>query len=85
MTGDEIFEQLKRISNRWGGNDQPSIYLITSILEQLPVEWLAGHNDTIQIKVSRDLTNIEDYMMGMLNADTIQKLRGDRLYDLWWD
>lgn len=84
MTGYKIFERLS-FSDRWGGNDQPSIFWITAILEQLPVEIVIADNDCLQIEFSRDLKPLEYWLLGSLLFDNIEHHKEDRMVNLWWD
>ena len=85
LTGHQIFEILsdKDLNWQWGGNDQPSIYLVTAILEQLPVNYIAGGFETMQVMMLRDLTTAEQFMLSMLNPDSFN--RDGWTYTFWWD
>jgi hypothetical protein len=83
MTGDEIFEILNNGTFFWGHNNQPSIYLIVAILEQLPVTRVAGDSDRLQVAVSRDLSRLELWSLQILTPDDLQ--RDGWQFDLWWD
>jgi hypothetical protein len=83
MTGNEIFEILNYGTFRWEGNDQPSVYLTTAILEQLPIVNMSGDSDRLQFYVSRELTRLELWSLQILTPDDIQ--RDGRQFDLWWD
>ena len=83
LTGHEIFERLNNGTYYWGSNDQPSIYLVTAILEALPVTWVAGGADTLQITLERNLTELEHWSIDRLMPDQIN--RDGNEINLWWD
>lgn len=85
MTGDELFKLLSDNQQwgRWGANNQPSIYLVTAILEQLPVKYIAGGHDRLQVAFSRELTVLEYWTLDRLTPDSIQRDGND--IDMWWD
>ncbi len=83
LTGHQIFETLNTEDWQWNSNDQPSVYLVTAILEQLPVHFVGGGFDRMQIGLTRDLTGPEQFALSMLNPDQIT--RDGWQYDFWWD
>jgi len=83
MTGDEIFEQLKESSDRWGANNQPTIYAMTALLEQLPVAYIAGKVDRFQLVMTRELKMSEMLLMFLLGPDEYNKDGYE--HNLWWD
>jgi hypothetical protein len=83
MTGDEIFEQLKENSDRWGANNRPTIYLTTAILERLPVAYIAGKVDRFQLSMTRELDGFETFSISLLNPDEYKKDGYE--HNLWWD
>ena len=88
MTGNQIFEQLNNNSSdwRWDGDNQPSIYFVTAILEKLPLKWVVvGECDTLQVYCTRALTIAEHFMLLMLNADKVACDGDGQLYTLKWN
>jgi len=83
LTGHEIFERLNDGTYCWGCNDQPSVYLVTAILEALPVTWVAGGADTLQITLERDLTPLEHWSIDRLTPDSVRREYNE--INLWWD
>lgn len=88
LSGDEIFKQLTDPQYNWywgKHNDQPSVYLVTAILEQLPIEGIAGGKDFLQVLFCDELNTLQEFVLMMLRPDGVRQDRESMLINLWWD